>query len=146
MRISGPHRANQDNLHTGEDQPFSSFRRIDILPPPPLQQWQGKDGQVSFLRPPSASPPTLPLLGLFLNHPDTEGISHYALYRGDPELCHPCPWPRGPAEESSASGPSRHVQEQSRIPAFTWSLVLWVLFFCANSAIVRRVLYKVTAS
>lgn len=129
MRISGPHRANPDNLHTGEDQPFSSFRRIDILPTPPLQQWQGKDGQVSFLRPPSASPPN-PTSVRFIS-PSSWHWGYLSLrsLRGDPELCHPPPGPGGQQREAQPQGPADTFRSN---PGFLLSPGLWFYGFSSS--------------
>lgn len=58
-------------------------------------------------------PPALPLGGLFLSHPHTEGISHQTLHHGEPEVLSPIPlalgghcretWPLRPSRKHSGT-------------------------------------------
>lgn len=145
MRISGPHRANPDNLHAGEGQPFSSFRSTDILPTPPLQQWQGKDRFPSYALPPP-HPPTLPLLGLFLSHPDTEGISHYTLPMETQSFVSHPPCPSGQQRELSLRAQQTHSGAiQDSCLHFVCGLYGFS-FLCQLSNIVRHVLYQVVTA
>lgn len=103
MRIFGPHRDNQFNLHPREGQPFSCFRRIHNLPPR-----QRQTSKAGFLTIPCLSPPPW--------------LQHWRVYFSIILT----PPPKG----SSASRPSRNILGQSslhpRTPAFILSLVFTI--------------------